>query len=153
MTIVDMRGYDSKPLVMEFAKYTITSPVPDGETLKTMKALMTYTATVAVVSESASKHGGDVQEAVSGVEIPEQLQRNADADVAVLALGEEELERLRALSCPEPLIDKAAMYALLYWHTGEDTTAGNTWLEQVGAARNPKAPRKVNQKKRARRKH
>ena len=140
MPTVNLQHYASKPLTMDFG-VTITSPVPNGRDLKTMKALTEYSAVTAVVAESAQRNGDSPQEAVREIPVPDALTENMNVDVAVLTLGEEEVARLRSEDCPEPLIDKAAMYALLYWSTGEDTAAGNAWLEQVEATRNPKAPR------------
>jgi hypothetical protein len=141
MPVVNMRGYDSKPLEMEFERHTVTSPVPDAENLKLMKAITEYSAVTAVVGQAAAKAGEDVQAAIKQIDTPEVMLENADVDITVLALGGEETARLREAGCPEPLIEKAAMYALLYWATGEDTSAGNAWLEQVEDTRNPKAPR------------
>ena len=140
MPTINLQHYASKPLIMDFG-VKITSPVPDGEQLKVMKAITEYSAVTAVVGEATAKNGGDVQAAVSAIDVPEVLVDNADLDISVLALGEAEVLRLREADCPEPLIEKAGMYALLYWATGEDTAAGNAWLEQVEATRNPKAPR------------
>ena len=142
MTFVNLTAYETKPLILQFGKWKITSEPPSGKALKAMKGILAYSAQIAVISEAALRAGDDSADALSRVEISDDVKPFEDVDVTVLTLGAEEVERLENAGCPVTTLERAGMYALIYWATGESTLAANEWLQTTASGARPKGPAK-----------